>query len=158
MLLHTIGSSEPPSLTNPWITRYIFPDGHLPSLSDIAAAAENAGLIITDIEVLRLHYADTLQAWRANFTACRQQAVIRYGERFCRMWEYYLSMAEAAFRHGDAVVFQLQLTKRADAVPRTRTYIAEKTEELRVRERSARTLRPLDLAIAESCIQGRAPS
>jgi cyclopropane-fatty-acyl-phospholipid synthase len=141
MLLHTIGSSEPPSLTNPWITRYIFPGGHLPSLSDLVAAAENAGLTITDIEVLRLHYADTLQAWRTNFMARRQEAAGLYGEAFCRMWEYYLSMAEAAFRHDDAVVFQVQLAKSADAVPRTRAYIRERTEELRARERSAPTLR-----------------
>lgn len=124
MLLHTIGTSDAPSLTNPWITRHIFPGGHLPSLSQILPAIERAGLIVADIEVLRLHYAETLRFWRAAFLARREEADALLGDRFCRMWEYYLSMAETAFRCEGVVVFQIQLCHRVDAVPITRDYLA----------------------------------
>ena len=137
MLLHTIGCTDAPGLTNPWLTRYIFPGGHLPSLSDIVSVAERSGLIITDIEILRFHYADTLQAWRANFMKRRAEAAAMFDERFCRMWEYYLAMAEAAFRFDTVVVFQVQLTKRRDAVPRTRDYIAAEEDRLRAIEMAA---------------------
>ncbi len=131
MLLHTIGVSDGPSLTNPWITRYIFPGGHLPALSEIVTAVERAGLMITDVEVLRLHYAETLKAWRSAFMARRAQAVSLLGERFCRMWEYYLSMSETAFRCEGVVVYQLQLCRRVDAAPITRDYMAAAEERLR---------------------------
>jgi hypothetical protein len=108
MLLHTIGCSDEPSVTNPWITRYIFPGGHLPSLSDILKAVERSGLVVADVEVLRLHYAETLRAWRTAFMARRDEAVAMFDERFCRMWEYYLAMSETAFRYEQVVVFQLQ--------------------------------------------------
>ncbi|WP_312689243.1 cyclopropane-fatty-acyl-phospholipid synthase family protein, partial [Brevundimonas nasdae] len=134
MLLHTIGSSDEPSTTNPWLTRYIFPGGHLPSLSDMTTTIERAGLIITDVEVLRLHYAFTLKAWRDAFMARRDEAVAMFDDRFCRMWEFYLSMAEAAFRHEDIVIFQLQLTKNQHAVPLTRNYIGDAEDALRARE------------------------
>jgi cyclopropane-fatty-acyl-phospholipid synthase len=137
MLLHTIGCTDAPGLTNPWLTRYIFPGGHLPSLSDIVAVVERSGLIITDIETLRFHYADTLKAWRANFMERRAEAVAMFDERFCRMWEYYLAMAEAAFRFDTVVVFQIQMTKRRDAVPRTRDYIAAEENRLRAIEIAA---------------------
>lgn len=124
MLLHTIGVSDAPSLTNPWITKHIFPGGHLPSLSQILPAVERAGLVVTDIEVLRLHYADTLRAWRDAFMARRDEASALFDERFCRMWEYYLSMSETAFRCEGVVVFQLQLARRVEGLPITRDYMA----------------------------------
>jgi cyclopropane-fatty-acyl-phospholipid synthase len=130
MLLHTIGRTGPPAPTNPWITRYIFPGGHLPTLSEITPAIERSGLMITDIEVLRLHYAYTLRAWRERFMAHREEAKRLYDERFCRMWEAYLSMSEAAFLWEDAVVFQIQLARRNDTLPITRGYIAEREQAL----------------------------
>jgi cyclopropane-fatty-acyl-phospholipid synthase len=130
MLLHTIGRTGPPSPTNPWITRYIFPGGHLPTLSEIVPSIERSGLTVTDIEVLRLHYAHTLRAWRSNFMAHREEARKLYDERFCRMWEAYLAMSEAAFLWEDAVVFQIQLAQRNDTLPITRDYIAEREQAL----------------------------
>jgi cyclopropane-fatty-acyl-phospholipid synthase len=135
-LLHTIGRTGTPDYTNPWITKYIFPGGHLPTLSEIMPPVERAGLAVTDIEVLRLHYADTLRAWRKRFLARREEATQLYDERFCRMWECYLSMAEASFRFEDVVVFQLQLAKRNDVVPLTRDYVAEREAALRAAERA----------------------
>jgi cyclopropane-fatty-acyl-phospholipid synthase len=137
MLLHTIGSTEKPDITNPWITKYIFPGGHLPSLSEIVASAERADLIVTDVEIWRLHYAETLRAWREAFMARRDEAVAIYDERFCRMWEFYLAMAEAAFRHEEIVVFQVQLAHRVETVPLTRDYIAEAKAGLLAREGAA---------------------
>ena len=113
MLLHTIGCTDAPGLTNPWLTRYIFPGGHLPSLSDIVTVVERSGLVITDIEILRLHYADTLRAWRDAFMARRDEAAAMFDERFCRMWEYYLSYCEAGFRAGTIDVRQMVFAKSA---------------------------------------------
>ena len=135
MLLHTIGRSGTPAPTNEWITRYIFPGGHLPTLSELAPAIERAGLVVTDLEVLRLHYASTLRAWRERFLARQDDAKRLYDERFCRMWECYLAMSEAAFRFEDAVVFQVQLTKRNDTLPMTRAYIAEREAALLAAEK-----------------------
>ncbi|MBO9710326.1 MAG: class I SAM-dependent methyltransferase [Caulobacter sp.] len=137
MLLHTIGCSDAPSVTNPWITKYIFPGGHLPSLSDILKAVERNDLIVTDIEILRLHYAQTLAAWRANFLARRDEAARLFDERFCRMWDYYLAMSEAAFRYENVVVFQLQITRRQDAAPLKRDYVRDAEDRLRDRENAA---------------------
>jgi len=137
MLLHTIGSTETPDLTNPWITKYIFPGGCLPSLSEIVASAERADLIVTDVEVWRLHYAETLRAWREAFMARRDEAAAIYDERFCRMWEFYLAFAEAAFRQEEIVVFQVQLARRIESVPLTRDYMAVAKAELLARERTA---------------------
>ncbi|QFU16164.1 SAM-dependent methyltransferase [Microvirga thermotolerans] len=134
MLLHTIGRTGQPYPTNPWIARYIFPGGHLPTLSEIMPAVERAGLIVTDVEILRLHYAFTLQKWRERFMAHREEVLRLYDERFCRMWECYLAMSESAFRFQDAVVFQIQLAKRNDTVPLTRDYIAEREAALRAAE------------------------
>ena len=131
MLLHTIGRTGPPIPTNAWITRYIFPGGHLPVLSEIAPALERSGLIITDVEVLRLHYAHTLKAWRERFMARREEAKRLYDERFCLMWEAYLAMSESAFVFQDAVVFQIQLARRNDTVPITRDYMAARENALR---------------------------
>jgi cyclopropane-fatty-acyl-phospholipid synthase len=134
MLVHSIGSIDGPSVTNPWVAKYIFPGGYLPALSEVLPAIERAGLIVTDIEILRLHYAQTLKAWRERFVSHRGEAAAIYDERFCRMWEFYLAGFEAAFRHGGLMVFQIQLAKRLDAVPLTRDYIAHREAALRLRE------------------------
>jgi len=134
MLLHFIGNSDVPDFNNPWIEKYIFPGGSLPSLSECTPAIERSGLIVTDIEVLRLHYARTLRLWRERFLARREEARTLYDERFCRMWEFYLSMSETAFRYQDIAVFQIQLARRQEAVPLTRGYVAEREAALRQRE------------------------
>jgi len=125
MLLHSIGSMGPPGTQNPWIRKYIFPGGYTPSLSEVLRAIENAGLHVTDIEILRLHYAETLRHWRQRFMANRDRvkAMAGFDDRFCRMWEFYLAAAEMSFRRMGQMVFQIQLTKRPDAVPETRDYI-----------------------------------
>jgi cyclopropane-fatty-acyl-phospholipid synthase len=123
-LLHTIGNYRGPNANNPWIEKYIFPGGIVPSLSQIAQSVERADLFITDVEVLRLHYAETLKAWRERFAAHRDEVRALYDERFCRMWEFYLAGAEAGFREGDLVVFQVQMAKSRAVVPATRDYIA----------------------------------
>jgi cyclopropane-fatty-acyl-phospholipid synthase len=135
MLLHFIGNSDVPDFNNPWIEKYIFPGGHLPSLSECTPAIERSGLIVTDIEILRLHYAQTLRIWRERFMARREEAKALYDERFCKMWEFYLSMSEAAFRYQDIAIFQIQLAKRQENVPLTRDYMEGRKAELRQRER-----------------------
>lgn len=137
MLLHTIGCSDGPNHPNPWLNRHIFPGGYLPALSEILPVVEKAGLIVTDVEVLRLHYASTLKAWRQRFMARRAEALALYDERFCRMWEFYLAMSQAAFECQDVVVFQIQIARRQDAVPLTRDYIAERANLLRQIETGA---------------------
>jgi len=124
-VLHTIGNFHGPGRNNPWIEKYVFPGGMVPALSQIAEAAEHAGLIITDVEILRLHYAETLKAWRERFEAHWDEVCALYDERFCRLWEFYLAGAEAAFREGDLVVFQIQMAKDRHAVPLTRDYITD---------------------------------
>jgi len=124
-VLHSIGRMAGPGSTSPWIRKYIFPGGYSPSLSETLVVIEKIGLWVTDIEVLRVHYAETLKAWRSRFEANRAHIAEMIDERFCRMWEYYLVISEAVFRHGDHFVFQIQLAKRRDAVPLTRDYIAE---------------------------------
>ena len=124
-LIHTIGSAGGPGAANDWINKYIFPGGYVPALSEIIPVVERAGLYVTDIEVLRLHYAETLKAWRHRFMAGRQTVAALYDERFCRMWEFYLASCEAAFRHTGLVVFQIQLSKCIDAVPLIRGYISD---------------------------------
>ena len=124
-LLHTIGRAAGPASTNPWIAKYIFPGGYNPAMSEIIPFIEPTGMFITDIEVLRLHYAKTLRDWRRRFNANRDKVREFYDERFCRMWEYYLAGAETAFRYTGQVNFQIQLAKRQDTVPLTRDYIAD---------------------------------
>ncbi len=133
-LIHTIGRPEGPGSTNPWIAKYIFPGGYIPALSELAPAIERAGLLITDVEVLRIHYAETLKAWRERFMARRSEAAAMYDERFCRMWEFYLVGSEACFRLGQQNVFQIQLAKQVEAVPLTRDYIGTRERRLRARE------------------------
>jgi cyclopropane-fatty-acyl-phospholipid synthase len=129
-LIHTIGRSEPPSVTNPFIAKYIFPGGYIPALSEVTSAIERAGLVISDVEVLRLHYAETLRAWRQRFLANWERAAAIRDEVFCRMWEFYLAGSETAFRYQDLVVFQIQLIKRNQALPITRDYMFDDERRL----------------------------
>ncbi len=138
MLLHSIGRSEGPNVTNPWIAKYIFPGGYIPALSEVLPAVERAGLLVTDIEVLRLHYAETLKAWRQRFLAHREQVERLYDQRFVRMWEFYLAASEMAFREQNLMVFQMQLTKRQGIVPMTRDYVAREEARLRALEDDGR--------------------
>ena len=123
-LLHTIGRSTPPNTTAPWIGKYIFPGSHIPSLSELATATERAELVITDIEVWRLHYARTLRAWRARFEENRAEIEALTDARFIRMWRFYLTLTEVAFVHLANVVFQIQITRDQTAVPLTRDYLS----------------------------------
>jgi cyclopropane-fatty-acyl-phospholipid synthase len=134
MLLHSIGRSEGPDVTNPWIAKYIFPGGYIPALSEVWPAIERAGLLVCDVEILRLHYAETLKAWRERFMARREEAIQLYDERFVRMWEFYLACSEMAFRKQNLMNFQVQLTKRQGVVPITRDYLAQEEAKLRRRE------------------------
>ena len=129
MLLHTIGRWDAPSITNAWIWKYIFPGGYTPTLSELTPAIEQAGLIITDIEVLRLHYAKTLRHWRERFLARREEVLKIFDERFIRMWEFYLAGFEASFRHFGLTVFQIQLAKKIDTVPLTRNYMHDPAQQ-----------------------------
>ncbi len=124
-LVHSIGRSHGPAATNPWLAKYIFPGGYAPALSEVIPAVERSGLIATDIEVLRLHYAETLRHWRRNALAKRDAIAALYDERFCRMFEFYLAGAELAFRRKGHMVWQMQLARQVDAVPLTRDYIAD---------------------------------
>jgi cyclopropane-fatty-acyl-phospholipid synthase len=131
MLLHSIGRAEGPGYTNPFIAKYIFPGGYIPALSEVLPAIERSGLLLTDMEILRLHYAETLKAWRERFMARREEAERLYDARFCRMWEFYLAAAEMAFRKHGMMVFQAQLTRRQGVVPITRDYILREEARLR---------------------------
>jgi cyclopropane-fatty-acyl-phospholipid synthase len=122
-VIHTIGESRLSRSTNPWIRKYIFPGGYIPALSEMSRAVEKGHLIATDVEVLRLHYADTLAEWLNRFSSHREEVADRHGERFCRMWEFYLASCSASFRYWDLVVFHMQLTKRHGVVPNTRDYL-----------------------------------
>jgi len=124
-LIHTIGRRTPPGITQPWIAKYIFPGGYIPSLSEVAQAVEVSDLWISDVEILRLHYAETLRHWRQRFMAQRAEIAEIYDERFCRMWEFYLAISEIGFRYTGMMVLQLQLTKNVDALPITRDYMMD---------------------------------
>jgi cyclopropane-fatty-acyl-phospholipid synthase len=144
MVLHAIGRSEGPGITNPWIAKYIFPGGYIPALSEVLPAVERAGLLVADVEILRLHYAQTLRAWRERFLAHRETVERLYDGRFVRMWEFYLAASEMAFTQQNMMVFQLQLTKCQDVVPITRNYIGAEEARLRLLEGGRR--RPMRLA------------
>ena len=122
-LIHTIGSVSPPGNPHPWITKYIFPGGYTPSLSEATKSIEKAGLIVTDIEVLKLHYAHTLRFWKENCLRNKDKIVQMFDERFFRMWEFYLTGCEMSFKWGDQVVYQFQLAKNYTSTPVTRDYI-----------------------------------
>ena len=122
-LIHTIGSVNPPGDPHPWITKYIFPGGYTPSLSEVTNPIEKAGLIVSDIEVLKLHYSYTLRHWKENCLKNKEKITEMFDERFFRMWEFYLAGCEIAFKWGDQVVYQFQLTKNYTSTPTTRDYI-----------------------------------
>jgi cyclopropane-fatty-acyl-phospholipid synthase len=136
MLLHSIGQAEKPWATNPWIEKYIFPGGYMPALSEVVPAVEKARLMIKDIEILPMHYAQTLRAWRDRFTARKEEAIRLYDERFFRMWEFYLAASETAFIYDKLLIFQIQLSREQDAVPYTRNYIGEREAALREFEKT----------------------
>jgi cyclopropane-fatty-acyl-phospholipid synthase len=144
MVLHSIGRSEGPGVTNPWISKYIFPGGYIPAVSEVMQAIQRSGLLITDLEILRLHYAETLKAWRERFLAHRDEVERIYDQRFVRMWEFYLACSEMAFREQNLMVMQYQLAKRQDVVPMTRDYIGR--EESRLRGAEGQSRPPLRLA------------
>jgi cyclopropane-fatty-acyl-phospholipid synthase len=144
MVLHSIGRSEGPNITNPWIAKYIFPGGYTPALSEVLPAIERAGLLVTDIEILRLHYAYTLHAWRERFLAHRETVEKLYDGRFVRMWEFYLAASEMGFAQQNLMVMQFQLTKRQGTVPITRDYIGD--EEARLRRLEGARRAPMRLA------------
>ena len=133
-----------PGITNPWIAKYIFPGGYIPALSEVLPAVERAGFLVTDIEILRLHYAETLKHWRERFLAHREDLEKIYDARFVRMWEFYLAASEMTFREQGMMVFQLQLAKRQGVVPITRDYIGREEARLRGVETGSRP--PLRLA------------
>jgi cyclopropane-fatty-acyl-phospholipid synthase len=137
-LVHSIGRSGPPSLPNPWFRKYIFPGAYIPALSEVLPAVERSGLWVTDIEILRLHYAETLRRWRQRFEASCRADGEGLDERFRRMWRFYLTASEVAFRFGELMVFQLQLGKTRDAVPWTREYM-QTSERPSADERRARS-------------------
>ena len=122
-LIHTIGSVDSPRDPHPWITKYIFPGGYTPSLSEIAGPIEKSGLIINDMEVLRMHYSHTLRHWKDRFLSKKEEVLIMFDEKFFRMWEFYLTGCEMAFKWGDQVVFQFLLSKKLMSTPNTRDYI-----------------------------------
>ena len=122
-LIHTIGSVSPPRDPHPWITKYIFPGGYTPSMSEVTAPIERSGLIVSDIEVLRMHYSHTLRCWKERFLLNKDKVISMFDIKFFRMWEFYLTSCEIAFKWGDQVVYQFQLTKNYTSVPNTRDYI-----------------------------------
>ncbi len=124
-VIHSIGDAGGPVPTNPWIRKYIFPGGYIPALSEVVPPVERCGFWITDIEILRLHYAETLKAWRCLFEANRDEILDIYDERFCRMWEFYLVGSELFFRRLGGMNFQIQLAKQRDVIPITRDYMVD---------------------------------
>jgi cyclopropane-fatty-acyl-phospholipid synthase len=129
-VLHSIGRFGGGAITNSWIEKYIFPGGYSPALSEVTPVIEKTGLLMTDIEILRLHYAKTLAHWRRRFAANRDAIADLYDERFCRMFEFYLSASELAFRMNDHMNFQIQLTHEQEAIPLTRDYMFEAERHL----------------------------
>ena len=113
----------PPGLTSPWLVMHISPGGYAPALSEPVSAIERAGLWITDIEILRLHYAETLKHWHQRFQNNREKVRALYDERFCRMWEFYLQLCEVGYRRLNWMVFQVQIAKKLTTVPVTRAYM-----------------------------------
>jgi len=128
-LIHSIGRMNGPAVTSAWTRKYIFPGGHIPALSEVAPVIEHAGLVLTDLEILRLHYAETLRHWRERFMRSQRQEGRTCDQRFCRMWEFYLASSELAFRYGGLMVFQAQLAPQLDSVPLTRDYMYERERE-----------------------------
>lgn len=136
MVLHSIGQPNPALINNPWIEKYIFPGGYIPSIAEVMPAVEKAGLLVSDIEILPMHYAYTLRHWRERFMAHKAEAAALYDERFVRMWEFYLAASEMAFTHENFFIFQMQIVKKRTAVPDNRNYIQEREAELKAFEES----------------------
>jgi len=141
--LHSINRSDGPGATSAWIKKYIFPGGYIPALSEVVPHLERQGLYVTDIEILRLHYAETLRHWRKRFTDNRERAKEIYDERFCRMWEFYLAASEASFRHAGLNNFQIQFGKNQHVVPLTRDYIGDAEDALRAAESKSPRLKSI---------------
>jgi cyclopropane-fatty-acyl-phospholipid synthase len=135
-LIHAIGRSGGPGATNPWFTKYIFPGGYSPALSEVFTAVERSKLVVTDVEILRLHYAETIRQWRRRFAANRDAIAAMHDERFCRMFEFYLAGSEMAFRHQGHLIWQMQIAPHQAAVPLTRDYIHEAERAMSSRARA----------------------
>ncbi|MGE4610093.1 MAG: cyclopropane-fatty-acyl-phospholipid synthase family protein [Paracoccaceae bacterium] len=133
-LIHSISNRSYHSSTGPFLRKYIFPGAYAPTISEIAKPVEKSGLWMTDLEIQRVHYAETLRRWRSNFVAVRAEIALEYDETFVRMWEFYLAATEAAFRHGKAHVAQAQLAHDRAAVPLTRSYIETQEDIFEARE------------------------
>lgn len=146
-VIHSIGRKDGPDITNSWIAKYIFPGGYIPALSEVLPAIERAGLWVTDIEILRLHYAETIRHWYDRFMQHRSAVAALYDERFCRMWEFYLATSESAFRGQGHMNFQIQLAKRVDAVPLTRDYISEHDNTVALRREDTTPAKRATLSI-----------
>ena len=142
MVLHSIGRKDGPNVTNPFINKYIFPGGYVPALSEVIPCIERAGLWVTDVEILRLHYAETLKEWRRRFLLQYDEIKALYDEQFCRMWDYYLASSEISFRWLGHMNFQIQITKSVHAVPITRDYIGEAEAALRNMPKAANSDAP----------------
>jgi cyclopropane-fatty-acyl-phospholipid synthase len=140
-VLHSINRSDGPGATSAWINKYIFPGGYVPALSEVIPHLEREGLYVTDIEILRLHYAETIRHWASRFADNRDRAKELYDERFCRMWEFYLAGSECAFRYGGMNNFQIQFGKNQNVLPMTRDYIFAEEDRLRKIERRTPLLR-----------------
>ena len=138
MVLHSIGHMSPPGTASPWLRKYIFPGAYSPALSEVFTSVEQASLWVTDVEVLRLHYAKTLNHWWRRFEANRDKVAAMYGERFCRMWEFYLVSAEMMFLTGSQMVFHMQLARQRDAAPIVRDYIIDLQREYKMTEAAAK--------------------
>ncbi|MCB1548958.1 MAG: class I SAM-dependent methyltransferase, partial [Hyphomicrobiaceae bacterium] len=134
MLLHSIGHMSPPGTASPWLRKYIFPGAYSPALSEVFTAVEQNSLWVSDLEFLRVHYADTLKHWSDRFEANRDKVRAMYDDRFCRMWEFYLVSAEMMFRTGSQLVFHMQLSKTRDASPLVRDYMVDTQRLYRERE------------------------
>jgi cyclopropane-fatty-acyl-phospholipid synthase len=134
MVLHSIGHMSPPGTASPWLRKYIFPGAYSPALSEVFTSVEQASLWVTDVEVLRLHYAKTLNHWWRRFEANRDKVAAMYDERFCRMWEFYLVSAEMMFLTGSQMVFHMQLAHQRDAAPIVRDYITDLQREYKKAE------------------------
>jgi cyclopropane-fatty-acyl-phospholipid synthase len=145
-LLHSIGRFDGPGETNAWVRKYIFPGGYVPALSEVVPAIEKVGLKVTDIEILRMHYARTLREWRSRFLAHRDEVKAIYDERFCRMWEYYLAGSEISFRYWDLMNFQIQFARHQHALPITRDYMFEAEKALRIKDRRIEERESLKIA------------
>jgi cyclopropane-fatty-acyl-phospholipid synthase len=143
MVLHAIVQPSPMRFNNPFIEKYIFPGGYIPSLAEVLPAVEKAGLLVADIEILPMHYAHTLRHWRERFMARRQEAAALYDERFVRMWEFYLAASEMAFTHENFFIFQMQIVKKRMSVPDNRDYMAQQEERLKQFEATRAPLEPV---------------